>query len=140
MKIPALALVLLLFLFSTPAATAEVYSVVITLPEILTVELPPGVAQVGPGDSPLRELLSAAHSGSSRVTSDLQRKVGPGPVRVTWTAWDGPPKLGRLVATRTARIIILPAGMSPAGTSGDENATAGNNAVHIARDLPGEFI
>jgi hypothetical protein len=109
----------------------------ITLPEIMAVELPAGVGQIGPAESPLRELLSAARSGTRSVTSDLQRKIGAGPVRVTWTAWDGPPNLGKPVATRTARIIILPAGMTPVGVSGSENATAGNNAVHIARDSGG---
>ncbi len=123
--------------FWASAAAAEGKSAGITLPDILAVELPSGVSQIGPADSPLRELLSAAHSGSSTVTSDLQGKVGPGPIRVKWTAWDGPPRLGKVLAQRTARVIILPNGMAPAGVSGDENATAGNSAVHIARDFAG---
>jgi hypothetical protein len=109
----------------------------IVLPDILAVELPRGVSGIGPNDSPLRELLASAHCGTQTVSSDLQRKVGPGPVRVTWTAWEGAAGVGKPVATRTARVFVLPAGMTPVGVSGDENATGGNNAVRIARDSTG---
>ena len=136
MRIPPLGFVFFPFLLWTSAASAE-ETFAITLADVLAIELPVGVSQGGPGDSPLRELLSAARSGSSPVTSDLQRKVGPGPVRVTWTAWDGSPKLSKPTGTRTARVIILPAGMTPVGVSGDENATAGNNAAHVVRDSIG---
>jgi hypothetical protein len=109
----------------------------ITLPEIMAVELPRGVAEIGPTAPPLHELLAAARSGTRLVTSDLQRKVGPGPVRVTWTAWDGPVGIGKPAATRVARVFVLPAGMTPVGVSGDENATGGNNAARIADDSAG---
>lgn len=138
MRISFLISAFLPFLICVSAANADDKSAVITLPEMLAIELPAGVNQVGPGESPLRELLAAAHSGSSPVTSDLQRKVGTGPVRVTWTAWDGAPKLGKVLARRTARVIVLPAGMTPVGLSADENATSGNNAVRIARDSTGQ--
>ena len=138
MRVRFLVSAFLPFFICISAANADDKSAVITLPEMLAVELPAGVTQVGPADSPLRELLAAAHSGSSTVTSDLQHKVGPGPVRVTWTAWDGPPKLGKVLARRTARVIVLPAGMTPVGLSADENATSGNNAVRIARDSAGQ--
>lgn len=109
----------------------------ITLPDVLAVEMPKGMAQIGPADSPLRELLMSAHDGTKEISWDLRRKVGTGPLRVTWSAWDGAVGNGKSAATRTARIFVLPAGMTPVGVSGDENATAGNNAVHIARDATG---
>lgn len=106
----------------------------ITLPDVIAVELPKGVSQIGPGDSPLRELLNSAHDGTKKISFDLQHKVGVGPVKVTWSAWTGAIGTGKPAATRTERIFIFPFGMTPVGVSGDENATAGNNAVHIARD------
>ena len=57
-----------------------------------------------------------------------------GPVKVTFTALD---VSGRPAATRTVRIFVLPNGMTPVGVSGDENATTGNNAAHVARDASG---
>lgn len=109
----------------------------IILPDVPAVELPKGMAQIGPADSPLRELLASAHDGGKKISWDLRRKVGAGPVAVTWSAWDGAVGSGKPAATRTARIFVLPTGMTPVGVSGDENATAGNNAVHIGRDASG---
>lgn len=109
----------------------------ITLPDVLAIELPRGVGAVGPNDSPLRELLNQAHFGSLAVATDLKRKVGVGPVRVTWMAWQGAPGAGKPLATRVGKIIVLPFGMTPVGVSGDENATGGNNAARIARDSAG---
>jgi len=109
----------------------------ITLPEMLAVELPKGMTQIGPADAPLRELLASVRSGDRKVTVDLNRKVGAGPVRVTWSAWEGPPGSGKPAATRTARLFIMPNGFTPVGVSGDENATGGNNAARIARDATG---
>ncbi|HET7084480.1 MAG TPA: hypothetical protein VFI23_06905 [Rhizomicrobium sp.] len=118
---------------AAPAALAQD----IDLPQLLAVEMPKGMAQIGPTDTPLRELLASGHSGERKVTADLNHKVGVGPVRVTWSAWDGAPGSGTPAATRTARLFILPHGMTPVGVSGSENATGGNNAVHIARDASG---
>src|ERR1019366_2233357 len=83
----------------------------ITLPDVLAVELPKGVSQIGPADSPLRELLNSAHDGSKKISFDLQRKVGVGPLRVPWSAWDGPVGSGKTAATRTERLFVLPFGM-----------------------------
>ena len=58
-------------------------------------------------------------------------------MRVTFRAWDGAAGVGTPAATRTVRLFVLPAGMTPVGVSGDENATAGNNTAHIARDARG---
>lgn len=117
----------------TPAKAAPE----ITLPEMLAVELPKGVTQIGPADAPLRQLLASARSGERKVTFDLNRKVGAGPLRVTWSAWEGAPGNGRPAAARTERLFILPNGFTPVGVSADENATGGNNAAHIARDETG---
>jgi hypothetical protein len=48
----------------------------ITLPYVMAVELPKGVSQIGPTDSPLRELPNSAHDGSKKMSFDLQNKVG----------------------------------------------------------------
>jgi hypothetical protein len=109
----------------------------ITLPDVLAVELPKGLSQIGPAESPLRELLNSAHDGSKKISFDLQRKVGIGPIRVTWSAWNGPVGNGKPAATRTERLFIFPFGMTPVGVYGGENGTGGNNAVHIARDATG---
>lgn len=95
----------------------------ISLPDILAVEMPKGAARIGPGDAPLRELLASAHSGTRQVTADLRTPVGVGPVRISWTAWEGAPGSSKPTATRTARVFVLPYGMTPVGVSGDENAT-----------------
>lgn len=137
MRFLAAALIAAIILHGPSSALAEDAQPQITLPEIMAVELPPGVSQIGPAEAPLRDLLFAARSGSRMVTNDLQHKVGVGPLRVTWTAWDGPPNASKPAATRTARVIVLPNGLTPVGVSGDQNATGGNNSVHIARDAAG---
>jgi hypothetical protein len=106
----------------------------ITLPDVLAVELPLGAHDLRPNDPPLRDLLNSARSGTLKVTADLANPVSAGAVKVTWTAWDA---AGKPAATRSAVICVLPTGMTPVGMSGDENATAGNNATHIARDPSG---
>ena len=121
----------------TAALAPAIAAPEVTLPEVLAVELPKGMAQIGPADAPLRGLLASARSGDRKVIFDLNHKVGPGPVRVTWSAWDGAPGSGKPAATRTARLFILPNGFTPVGVSGDENATGGNNAARIARDATG---
>jgi hypothetical protein len=118
-----------------PASAQQAPSII--LPDILAVELPRGRTDISPTESPLRELLAAGRSGTRTVSTDLQRKVGAGPVRVSWNAWDGAPGAGKPRASRTARIFILPNGMTPVGVSGDENATGGNNGMHIVRDPTG---
>src|SRR5258708_5891110 len=92
----------------------------ITLPEVMAIELPRGVSEIGPNDTPLREFLAQARCGALAVTSEMPRKVGPGPVRVTWKAWRGSPWIGTPLTTRVDKIIVLPAGMTPVGVSGDE--------------------
>jgi hypothetical protein len=109
----------------------------ISLPETMAVELPAGTTALAPSDPPLRDLLATAKSGQRQVTNDLRHELKPGATRVTWTAWAGDPGKGVAVATRAATVFVLPTGLTQAGVSGDENATAGNNAVHIARDSTG---
>ena len=109
----------------------------IALPEILAVELPRGATSIGPEEPPLRQLLAAARSDARKVTWDLKRRIGVGPVRVTFSAWDGAPGSGQPAATRAVRLFVLPNGTTPVGVAGDENSTGGNNGVHIARDSGG---
>ncbi len=106
----------------------------IRLPDLLAVELPRGVPDLGPNDPPLRDLLASARSDDRKVTADLAGRAGPGPVKVTWTAWD---TAGQPVASRSGVIFVLPTGFTPVGTASDENATAGNNAVRIVHDKSG---
>jgi hypothetical protein len=103
----------------------------------MSVELPAGVTELAPTDPPLRDLLAAATSGSRPVTTDLHDKLSAGAALVTFTAWDGAPTTGKVAAKRTATVFVLPTGFTQAGVSGDENATAGNNATRIARDSTG---
>jgi len=111
----------------------------ITLSEMLAVELPRGTNAIGPQDPALHALLAAARSQGRTVTWDLNRKLGPGAAKVTWAAWNGTPGTGAPAATRSAYVVILPNGTTPVGVSGDENATAGNSAAHIARDAAGRL-
>jgi hypothetical protein len=106
----------------------------IVLPDPLAVELPPGRHDQDPAKPPLSDLLGGAHSGTLKVTADVATPVGPGPIKVTWTAWDAS---GKPAGTRSGIVFVLPTGMTPVGSSGDENATAGNNAVRIVRDPAG---
>ena len=116
---------------AAPAAPA------IKLPEPLAIELPAGVSGLSPLERPLRDLLLRANSNDRRITYDLSHPVGVGPVEVTWTAWDRATAGDRAAATKTATLFVLPSGMTPAGESGSENATAANNATKIARDAAG---
>jgi hypothetical protein len=118
-------------------AAAQAQQPDLILPEIPAIELPQGVTQIGPGDSPLKELLAAAHCGDHKVTADLKRKLGPGMVKVTWSCWDGAPGAGKPSSTRAGHVYILPWGYTPVGVTTSETATAANNAVHIARDSKG---
>lgn len=135
---PILAAVALVAAVYTPSSASAV-TPQITLPEILAIEMPRGMREIGPNDAPLRELLAKARCGTHPVTSDLEHKVGPGPVRVTWRAWQRTSGVGIPIATRVEKIIVLPAGTTPVGVSGDENATGGNNAARIARDAVGRI-
>jgi len=54
----------------------------------------------------MHELLAAAKSGDLIVTNNLSRPVGPGPVEITWTAWEGAPGASKPAATRTATITV----------------------------------
>src|SRR5579863_3030382 len=114
-----------------PGVRAQTGPTNITLPDLLAVELPPGRHDLGPNDLPLRDLLGSARSGTLKVTADLATAVSAGPVKVTWTAWDAS---GKPVGSRSAVVYVLPTGMTPVGTSGDDNATGGNNATRIVRD------
>lgn len=117
-----------------PPGAARAQQRQIVLPDLMAVELPAGVTELAPTDPPLREVLTSATSGQRRITTDLGRNLEAGAARVTWSAWNGEPGTGTPAATRTATVFVLPNGMTQAGVSGDENATARNNAVHIARD------
>ncbi len=128
------ALAFLCSLLSAAPTQAQPPQPAITLPEILAVEMPEGAATLRPDEPPLRDLIARAKSDTRRVTTDLPEKIGPGPTAVTWTAWD---TNGKPTATRSAVIYVLPHGMTPIGTSGDDNATAGNNARRIVRDPDG---
>lgn len=125
----------IMFLAMTASHAADTPA--ISLPDLLAVELPKGVTQIGPTDSPLRELLNSAHDASKKISFDLKSKVGVGPLRVTWSAWDGSVGIGKPAATRTERVFVFPFGMTPVGVYGGSNGTAGNNAVHITRDNTG---
>ena len=128
---------------SAPVATAQAAHPeppTIALPEPLAIELPPGASTLAPDAPPLRDLLAAAKSGERKVTSDLQHPVGPGPIRVTWTAWSGAPGASAPAATASAVLFVLPPGVTPIGLSGDENATGGNNATKIARNAAGNLV
>jgi hypothetical protein len=115
-----------------PAAAQPAPS--ITLPDVLSVEMPVDKTAIAPTDPPLRDLLAAAKGNWPHITTDLKRNLPVGAARVTWSAWNGEPGAGTPAATRTATIFVLPNGLLQAGASADEAATAANGAVHIARD------
>jgi hypothetical protein len=108
----------------------------IALPDLLAVELPAGMADLGPDDAPLHDLLAGAHSGNLRIDTNLTARLAAGPATVTWTAHDA---AGKPLTTRKAVILVLPHGLTPVGTSGDENASGGNNAVRIVHDDSGHI-
>jgi hypothetical protein len=123
---------------STRDAPASASGAEIVLPEMLAVELPgPDVAELAPGDSPLRELLEAASARGLAVTHDLTRPVGAGAHDITWTAWAGTQGQSAARGTRSARIYVFPFGQTPAGLSGDDRATVGNQSPKVVRDAWG---
>ena len=126
-----LALSLLFALLCLPASGQTPAQIV--LPEPFAVEMPAGAASLPADSGKLHDLLAAASAGKFRVSSDLGHPVAVGPTLVTFTAWDG----ARAVGARKATLFVLPSGFAPVGRSADENATAGNNAVHIASDSAG---
>lgn len=107
----------------------------ISVPEPLAVELL--ADEVSPSDSSLKALLDRAAGGGRKVTYELPQPLRLGPQRVTFTAWEGAPRTSAVAATRNTTLFILPHGMTPAGLSGDDHATAGNNATKIMRDSAG---
>jgi hypothetical protein len=127
---------------TTPAAPEPLKAAItprpaeISLPEPLAVEMPPGSILLVPSEPPLRGLLAKAVSGERRVTNDQTLPVRVGPVRITFTAWQGEPWSSAPVGIRTAVLHVLPTGTTPVGVSGDDNATT-NTSTKIARDPSG---
>jgi hypothetical protein len=108
----------------------------IILPEPLAIELPEGVTSLGADDPALRELTARARAEGNRLSVTLAGdRIGVGVWRVIWSAWDA--EANNPVARRASYLFILPHGMTPVGTSGGTNATAGNNTTHIVRDPSG---
>ena len=108
----------------------------ISVPEVLAIELPaPGVSELAPTASPLRELLEAARLQGQPAAHNVTRPLRAGTTTaVTWSATDGS---GRTV-TRTEPLHVFPFGQAPVGVSRIERATGGNNAPKIARDAEGK--
>ena len=112
----------------------------IALPEMLAVELPKAqMTEIGPAESPLKELLQSAAAGPLRITHDRSRPLPIGGTLVTWTAWDGVPGESRPRMTRSAYVYVLPNGQTPVGLSGDDHATAGNQSAKVVRDRTGKI-
>lgn len=110
----------------------------IILPEPFAIELPSAEqAMIRPQDSPLAELLGSAFAGGEAVTHDLLTPARPGITRVTFTAWQGTPVSSKVDIRATVPLLVLPNGQSPVGVSGDERATASNNASKVVRDDSG---
>jgi hypothetical protein len=110
----------------------------IELPEMLAIELPAaGMTSIGPGASPLKELLESAVAPGRQVTHDARSPLPLGATQVTWTAWSGAPETSQAVATRQAWIYVFPYGQTPAGISGRHDATAGNHSAKVVRDSSG---
>ncbi len=133
--------VLLILLALHPRQTNAAAAPEIVVPDPPAVELPAGASSLGADDPEVRALIAAAHtdpaSPTIRITAELPRnRLGVGVWRVIWTAWDrASPE--RPVARRESAFYVVPHGMVPVALSGKPNATAGNNAVHIARDRAG---
>jgi hypothetical protein len=121
----------------TPPAAAAQPPTEISLPDVLAIEMPPGVAQLDAADTRLHNLLGAAVSGKRQVTNDQKLPVRVGSVRINFTAWQGEPWKSAPFAIRSGVLHVLPAGTTPVGVSNDENATAGGNSAKIARDVNG---
>jgi hypothetical protein len=118
-----------------PVAGAE-----ILLPDPLAVELPdPGLIEIAPTASPLRELLEAAGAGGLRVSHDLAAPLPIGPTPVTWTAWEGAPNQSVVRATRRAWVYVFPHGTTPVGATRKYNALASNHSAKIVRDAAGKI-
>ena len=110
----------------------------IVLPDILAIELPaPGMTEIAPSASPLRELLESASAGELMVTHDQSAPLPVGATRVTWTAWSGPAGSSSVHATRAAYVYVFPFGQTPAGISRDTHATVGNHSPKVVRDGSG---
>ncbi|MDO8477673.1 MAG: hypothetical protein Q7W02_16030 [Candidatus Rokubacteria bacterium] len=125
--------------FGTPAAQAQpARSSGIELPEMLAIELPaPGMTSIGPGASPLKELLESALAPGRQVAHDVRSPLPLGATQVTWTAWSGAPGTSQTVSTRQAWVYVFPFGQTPAGISGRHDATAGNHSAKVVRDRSG---
>jgi hypothetical protein len=109
----------------------------IILPDPLAIELPAGMNDVGTADAPMVDLIARTDAQGNRVTVELPRqRLSVGVWRVIWSAWDAGSS-GHPAARRESYLIILPHGMTPVGSAGAANATAGNNTAHIARDANG---
>jgi hypothetical protein len=110
-------------------------------PDLPAIELPTGADALSVDDEPLKTLIAAARASpdenSFQITAFLPRsRVGVGLWRVVWSAWLGASR-DRPVARRESFVFVLPHGMTPVALTGKTDATAGNNAVHIARDANG---
>jgi hypothetical protein len=133
---------LLAVLCSHPSRASPAPEIVV--PNPLAVELPAGVTGLGVDDEPIKALIAAAHPDAAhpdgehiRITAMLPRdRIGAGVWRVIWSAWDAGAR-DRPVARRESFLFVLPHGMIPVAMSGKVDATAGNNATHIARDPSG---
>src|SRR5262249_38569544 len=108
----------------------------ISVPTPLAIEMLPGSTQLSPSEPPLRNLLASAASGGRRGSHDQSLPVGVGPARITFTPLQGEPERSTPVITRAAVLHVLPAGTTPVGVSGDDNATT-NTCPKLARDAGG---
>jgi hypothetical protein len=121
-------------------APASAAGAEILLPEPLAVELPePGMTEIAPTASPLRELLESAASGGLRVTHDRSAPLGIGPTQVTWTAWADTPGQSAARSTRQAWVYVFPHGTTPVGATRKFNALASNHSAKIVRDAAGKI-
>lgn len=121
-------------------AAAPVSGTEIVLAESLAVELPePGLTEIAPTASPLRELLESAAAGGLRVTHDRSAPLPIGPTSVTWTAWEGAPNQSAARATRQGWVYVFPHGTTPVGATHKHNALASNHSAKIVRDAAGKI-
>ena len=112
----------------------------IVLPEILAIELPKAqMTEIGPTEAPLQQLLESATAGAFKVTHDRVKPLPIGGTLVKWTAWEGPPGQSRVRATKSAYVYVFPFGQIPIGISGNDHATAGNQAAKVVRDPAGKI-
>lgn len=124
-----------MLVLSTAPAWAGAPSIL--LPEPFAVELAKDDAGVGPDDPAMRALVDRVTADGHKVTAVFPRhRLGPGLWPVILTAWDGEAADFPL-ARREAYLFVLPHGMTPVGSTGKTDATAGNNATHIVRDKNG---